>query len=71
MIIHIPLWKSFRNEETKRLYLRFETLFWPAWRSGGRNKDLSFKTYYHGWHLDLGIGVCHGKVKYSCLKDEY
>lgn len=72
MKLHIPLWKSyFGNDERKRLYIRFECKGWSDWRSGGRNKNQSFKKYYKGFHCEIAMAVTHGKVNYSCLEINY
>ena len=72
MIIHIPLWKGkFGNDEVKRVYLRFESVFFKPWRSGGRNSNGSFKKYYRGFQLNAAIALTHDKVDYVCTYDDF
>jgi len=62
---HLPLWKTFRNEEVKRLYLRIEFLVSKNGASGGLNSDGSPKIYRRGVEFVVNISITHGKVKYS------
>lgn len=68
---HIPLWKSYRNGETKRLYLRYEFLAGTTWGSCGKNKDGSMKIYRRSIQWTHDLSICHDKVPWPLTYDQY